>query len=103
MSYSQYYMTPERFMAALSDAMHDAYYPDGSWTAKHHPEDLATNTITVCEGVAAFMSSLIRNESTEKRKQDEGLDRLLAALREAKEQPDYSALNDAYVDTEDEA
>lgn len=97
---SKYYMTPEEFMYALSDSIMQAYYPNGEWTQKAHPQDIAYNAIAVLEGIAAFMTTLIHDEMRQERKNEEGLNRLMETLKTFRDTPEYKEYNDAYVDTD---
>lgn len=100
---SKYYMTPEEFMYALSDAIQQAYYPEGKWTTKAHPEDIAYNTVATLEGLSAFLGTLIRNEFADNASRKQGLDRLLETIKSMRENEIiHTEFNDAYIDLEDQ-
>lgn len=98
---SKYYMTPDAFMAALSDAIRETYYPNEQWDERCHPQDIAYNVASVCEAIAGFMGSVIYSEGREERQREAGLDRLIAAIKREQEYPDLGEMNDAYVEPED--
>jgi hypothetical protein len=100
---SNYYMTPEEFMYALSDAIRQAYYPEAKWTTKAHPEDIAYTAISLLEGTAAFLGTMIRNEFANNASRKEGLDRLLETIKSMRDSEIiHTEFNDAYVELEDE-
>lgn len=98
---SKYYMTPDDFMVALSDAIRDTYYKDAEWDTKHHPQDIAYNVASVCEAIAGFMGSVIYSEGREELKRDAAFDRILEVIKKEREYPDLGEMNDAYVEPED--
>lgn len=96
----KYYMTPDQFMGALSDAIREAYYRE-EWDKAHHPQDIAYNVASTCEAIAGFMSSLIYMDDHEERKREVMFDRILATIKKEQEYPDAAELNDAYVEPEE--
>lgn len=106
------YITPEEFMAAITDALRQSYYRDDQWTTPHHPEDIAYNLSSAAEVVGAFYSTIIRSNAVREQRRDAGIQRILDAIHKAAEDYDdyhnvapsvrdwIDQLNDAYVEAD---
>jgi hypothetical protein len=108
-SHKNFYITPEEFILAVSDALRNTYYEGEEWFETHHPEDLGSNLAVIAESSGAFMGSLIamRSKNTYAKNPDyeKIWDRINQAIINIDHENqtvtmDYTQANDAYVDTE---